>query len=105
MKQTLLPLQTRLLEALTSLLVCDQKYDIVINTHKDTQTFISIKKALVKDINKLVENKGEWPICYIVEFSDVKIILDLTAMKSFKVIPKGIVLQYATYEVSFASSK
>lgn len=79
----------------------ESTYDIVVNTHKDTQTFVSIKKALVKDIDKLFEKKGTWPICYIVEFSDVKIILDLTAMKSFKVIPRGIVIKYATYEVSF----
>lgn len=101
MKQILSEYQEGLIAALTGLLVENEKYVITFNTHQDTQSFLSMKKALVKDISTLLEKTEQgWPICYILSFSGTTFILNISSMKAYKLIPKGIKIIYPTYEVT-----
>lgn len=89
-----------LLEALRMALIVSKKYTVKIANHQAVAIFQDSKRALVKDINKIVkkDNDGKLPKCFLLVFSDFKLVVIPSKVKKYKITNK-IVLEYENYKV------
>ena len=89
------------IQALTSLLVASQRYTVQVATHKADCTFVSMRKALVKDMSKYVDRiDKKMPIGYILTFSEFEIILLVESIERVTIGVSSLTLVMPTYEIT-----
>lgn len=74
-------------------------YHITIGSHETTAEYVKHKKALVKDVSKVVERvNGKMPTCVLIEFNSFELIIVVDQIVDM-VLGIGLTFKYATYEL------
>lgn len=90
----------KLLQTLLAFLVEGNNYDIVVQKHKATLTFLSAKKALVKDIAKYVERvDGKMPKAVIVKFVECELVFTEVDLVNVVLGVRRLEIVYKNYKV------
>lgn len=90
----------RVLSSLSELLVSSQSYQITIGNHIATAKYISHKKALVKDVSKVVERiEKKMPACILILFESFELILVVDYITNITLLSGGIVFSFDQYDV------